>query len=243
MEKAYDHVNWGFLIYMLERLGFPEKWRTWIFYYISTVKFSVLINGALCGFFENYRGLRQGDHLSSLLFVVVMEANSKMMDKAVTEGRLSGFNVGTSIGDHLQVTHLLFADDMLVMCDIDIDQMLFLSWFEIVLGLKINLDKSKLVPMGVVPNFEMLVDALGCKQGSLPMKYLGLPLGAKWKDRAVWNPIIEKVERRLAGWKRLYLSKGGRLTLIKSTQSNLLTYLLSIFPILADIAYRMEQLQ
>ena len=102
---------------------------------------------------------------------------------------------------------------MLVMCDTDINQMLFLclilSWFEIVLGLEINLDKSELVPMGVVPNFEMLGDALGCKQGSLPMKYLGLPLGAKWKDRAVWNPIIEKVEKRLAGWKRLYLSKGG----------------------------------
>ena len=86
---------------------------------------------------------------------------------------------------------------------------LILSWFEIVSGLKINLDKSELVLVGVVPNFEMLVDVLGCKQGSLSMKYLGLPLGAKWKDRVVWNPIIKKVERRLVGWKRLYLSKGG----------------------------------
>ena len=148
MEKAYDHVNWGFLIYMLEGLGFPEKWRKWILYCISMVKFLVLINGAPYGFLENYRGLRQGDPLSSLLFVV-MEAISKMMDKAVTEGRLSGFSVGTSIGDHLQVSHLLFADDTLVMCDTDIDQMLFLHlillWFEIVLGLKINLDKFELV--------------------------------------------------------------------------------------------------
>ena len=80
-----------------------------------------MINGAPCGFFENYRGLRQGDPLSSLLFVVVMEAVSKMMDKVVMEGRLFGFSVGTSTGDHLQVTHLLFADDTLVMCDADID--------------------------------------------------------------------------------------------------------------------------
>ena len=129
--------------------------------------------------------------MSSLLFVVVREAVSKMMDKAVMEGRLSGFSVGTSTGDHLQVSHLPFADDTSVSCDVDIDQMLFLclilSWFEIVSGLKINLDKSELVPVGVVPNFEMLVDALGCKQGSLAMKYLGLPLGAKWKDRAKYG--------------------------------------------------------
>ena len=62
---------------------------------------------------------------------------------------------------------------MLVMCDTDIDRMLFLrlilSWFEIVLGLEINLNKFELILMGVVPNFEMLVDALGCKQGSLPI--------------------------------------------------------------------------
>ena len=94
-------MNWGFQMCMLERLGFQEKWRKWIFYYISTVKFLVLINGTPCGSFENYRGLRQGDPLSSLLFVVVMEAISKVMDKAVTEGRLSRFSVDTFTGDHL----------------------------------------------------------------------------------------------------------------------------------------------
>lgn len=94
VERAYDHVNWGFLIYMLERCGFPEKWRKWILFCISMVKFLVLINGVPCVFFGNYRGLRQGDPLSLLLFVIVMEAVSKMMDKAVREGHLSGFSVG-----------------------------------------------------------------------------------------------------------------------------------------------------
>jgi hypothetical protein len=78
---------------------------------------------------------------------------------------------------------------------------------------------------------------------SLPIKYLGLPLGAKYKDsniwnsiifffisKNIWNSIIKKMENRLAGWKRLYLSKRGRLTLINSTLSNLQTYFFVSLP-------------
>ena len=68
-----------------------------------------------------------------------------------------------------------------------------------------------MAPVGVVHNIELLLSILGCKQGSPPMKYFGLPLGAKFKDKTIWNPILEKMERRLAGWKRLYLFKGGRV--------------------------------
>ena len=75
------------------------------------------------------------------------------------------------------------------------------------------------------------------------MKYLGLPLGAKFKDKSIWNPILEKMERKLAGWKKLYLPKGGRVTLIKSTLSNLPTYFLSLFPIPASVANRIARLQ
>ena len=96
--------------------------------------------------------------------------------------------------------------------------------------------KSELVPVGVVHTFDLLLNVLSCKQGTLPMKYLGLPLGAKFKDKTIWNPILEKIEWRLARWKRLYLSKGGRVTLIKSTLSNLPTYFLSLFPIVAVVA-------
>ena len=109
-------------------------------------------------------------------------------------------------------------------------------WFEAVFGLKINLGKLELVLVGTVHNFDLLLNVLGCKQGTLPMKYLGLPLGAKFKDKIIWNPIMEKIEQRLARWKRLYLFKGGRVTLIKNTLSNLPTYFLSLFPIPASVA-------
>ena len=90
-----------------------------------------------------------------------------------------------------------------------------LIWFTS--RLQINLGKSELVQVGDVPHLEMLADMLGCKTSTLPMNYLGLTLGASFKMQSIWNPIAEKMERRLARWKRLYLSKGGRLTLIKST--------------------------
>ena len=77
VEKAYDHVNWDFLMYMLQCYGFFDKWRKWIWYCISTVKFSILINGSPSDFFGSSRGIRQGDPLSSLLFDVIMEALSR----------------------------------------------------------------------------------------------------------------------------------------------------------------------
>ena len=206
-----------------------------------------MINGSPCGFFGSTRGLRQGDPLSPLLFVLVMDALGRMLDKAVLEGHLSGFSVGNLEGRSLAMSHLLFADDTLIFCEANLDQIMILHmiliWFEAVSGLKINLGKSEIVPVGVVQYIDLFLVVLGCKQGSLPMKYLGLPLGAKFKDKSIWNPILEKMERRLAGWKRLYLSKGGRVTLIKSTLSNLPTYFLSLFPIPASVANRIERLQ
>ena len=97
-----------------------------------------------------------------------------MLDKAVLEGRLSGFNAGASAGRSLMVSHLLFADDTLIFCDANIDQLLILCmvpiWFEAVSGLKVNLGKLELVAVGAVHNMDLLVAVLGCKQGSLPMK-------------------------------------------------------------------------
>jgi len=107
---------------------------------------------------------------------------------------------------------------------------------EAVSGLRINLDKSELVPIGEVEDVESLAHILGCRIGSLPMTYLGMPLGASFKSISIWNGVIEKVERRLASWKKLYLSKGGRVTLIHSTLSSIPSYYLSLFPIPVSVA-------
>uniref|UniRef100_A0A2N9FJQ0 Reverse transcriptase zinc-binding domain-containing protein n=1 Tax=Fagus sylvatica TaxID=28930 RepID=A0A2N9FJQ0_FAGSY len=149
--------------------------------------------------------------------------------------------------DPIRISHLLFADDTLIFCEASLDNLIdlraILTWFEATSGLRVNLGKSELAQVGEVPHLEALAEILGCKTSALPMKYLGLPLGAHFKVQSIWNPIVEKLDRRLAGWKRLYLSKGGRLTLIKSTLSNLPTYYLSLFPIPVAVAKRIETIQ
>ena len=103
-----------------------------------------------------------------------------------------------------------------------------LMWFEAMSDLKINLEKSKLIPIGEVSNLEDLVEALGCKEGSLPSTYLKLPLGAPFKSSRVWDGVEKRFRIRLVLWRREYLSKGGRLTLLKSTLSSLLMYFVSL---------------
>ena len=69
--------------------------------------------------------------------------------------------------------------------------------------------KSELVPIGEVDDVHALDEILGYKVGKLPMSYLGMPLGASHNFPSIWNPILENFELRLAGRKKLYLSKGG----------------------------------
>jgi hypothetical protein len=97
--------------------------------------------------------------------------------------------------------------------------------------------------VGNVENVEGLVCITGFGVSSLPLKYLGFPLEASNKVKPIWDGVIEKLERQLASLKMMYLSNGGKVTLIKSTLSNLLTYFLSFFFLLTGVANLFEKLQ
>ena len=116
----------------------------------------------------------------------------------------------------VQIFHLLFADDTILFCDVSREQLLSirlaLSCFQAFTGLKVNVGKSEIVPVGEVNNLVALASILQCRVGSLPMKYLGMPLGTSFKTTSIWNSILEKMEKKPSRWKHLYLSKGGRLT-------------------------------
>ena len=75
---------------------------------------------------------------------------------------------------------------------------MLLFCFQEVTGLKVNMLKSEMVPIGEVPNVQVLAKLLGCRIGSLPITYLGMPLGASHKSPTVWNPILEIIKCKLA---------------------------------------------
>ena len=247
IEKAYDHVNWEALFYLLGRMGFGLKWRGWIKACVTSVHFSVLVNGSSEGFFESSRGLRLGDPLSLLLFLLIMEVLSRLLRKTKESNLIQGFHVGAVNSVGVRISHLLFANDTILFCDASRKQMLSirleLSCFQAFTDLKANVGKSEIVPIGKVNNLDKLANILHCKVGSLSMKYLEMLLRTSFKTTSIWNPILEKMEKKLTGWKRLYLSKSGRLTLLNNTLSSLPIYFLSLFTILKAVVARLESIQ
>ena len=117
IEKTYDHVNCDCLYFVLDRMGFGSKWISWMKACTSSVRFSVIVNGSLTDFFNSSRGLRQGDPLSPLLFLMIMEVLSCMLGNAVERGFIKGFQVGRDGHPNVCVSHLLYADDTILFCD------------------------------------------------------------------------------------------------------------------------------
>ena len=93
-EKAYDHVDWGFLEHVLERKGFSPKWRSWMRGCLTSTSFAILVNGSAKGWIKASKGLRQGDPLSPFLFTLVVDFLSRMIFRVEERGLAEGFLVG-----------------------------------------------------------------------------------------------------------------------------------------------------
>jgi hypothetical protein len=110
LSKDYDRVSWLYLRLLLKDLGFPVPFIRWIMCSITTVSFSVLINGSASPFFRSERGLIKGFPLSPLLFLLVVEGLSRAL---VAEKQTGSFPI-IKISSCLQVTQILFVDDILI---------------------------------------------------------------------------------------------------------------------------------
>lgn len=111
MEKAYDRVEWRYLNEVMQALGFPQQWCSLVMKCVTSVSFSVRVNGVLSPSFKPIRGIRQGDPMSSYLFLLCTEGLSRLL-------RLNGpqfLSRGIRVSCHAPwISHLLFDDDCLI---------------------------------------------------------------------------------------------------------------------------------
>ena len=128
IEKAYDSINWKFLLKVLRKMSFGSKWLGWMWSCLSSTKFSVLVNGVPAGFFPSTKGLRQGDPLSLYLFVKGMEVLDVLIRRAVEGGFLLGCNIRGDTRSSLNISHLFFVDDTIVFCEASKEHLTHLSW-------------------------------------------------------------------------------------------------------------------
>lgn len=143
MQKAFDRVEWDFLCDYMLQLGFCAKWVFLVRKCISTVSYSVRVNGDLCNPFTPSRGIRQGDPLSPYLFILMANALSSLMTKAIEDQTLKGIKLNPSCPT---LSHLLFADDAIFFLNGTITEAQnlanILNQYCFALGQAINLNKS-----------------------------------------------------------------------------------------------------
>ncbi|GJS68653.1 RNA-directed DNA polymerase, eukaryota, reverse transcriptase zinc-binding domain protein [Tanacetum coccineum] len=244
-EKAFDSLRWDYLDLVLDKLGFGFKWRSWISGCLTNVRSSVLINGSPTAEFELFRGLRQGDLLSPFLFILAMEGLHAFTTKAEEIGLFRGASIGR---DNMSISHLMYADDVIFFGEwswLNAHHLIcMLRCFYLISGLKINVRKSNVLGIGVSDNdVTSMANIIGCGAASLPMKYLGVPVGCNMSRCSNWNTIIKKFSSKLSSWKARLLSVGGRLSLIKSVLGNLPTYYLSIYLMLVTVRNKLESMR
>jgi hypothetical protein len=171
--------------------GFPLKWISWVMSTVRDGKVCINVNGERSPYFKTFRGLRQGDPLSPLLFNMVADALGVMLNKAVSKGHITGV-----LGDLIPrgISHIQYADDTVIMIDGSersiTNLKLILYYFEWLSGLKINYHKSEVYVFGVQQgDKELMANMLNCVL-ELPLKYLGIPVCDKHFAMGAFDPLI-----------------------------------------------------
>ncbi|KAK1318896.1 hypothetical protein QJS10_CPB04g01152 [Acorus calamus] len=241
LSKAFDSIRWEFIYQVMHDMHFPVRWIGWIRECIETPKYSVLINGSPNGFFGATCGLRQGDPISPLLFVLVMEAFTYQIDRSIMEGRIEPYLKG-----RVQISHLIFADDLILFSNGSPNSArginsLFRDFAESS-GLKLNPAKSQAFLSKTFSAPTEFIASLGIKAGTLPVRYLGLPLLDKALSHSSCLPLLDKLRARIMGWKGHLLSFAGRVELVKTVLNSLQIFWSASFLLPQKIMAAVEKL-
>jgi hypothetical protein len=241
--KAFDTVRWDFLLEVLEQFGFGVRWRAWVSILLRSASTSVLLNGTKGPRFRHYTGLRQGDPLSPMLFIIAMEPLQRIFQVATAAGLLSPI---ANRNTNLRVS--LYADDAAIFlnpCKQDVQVVAdLLDLFGKASGLITNRSKCVVYPIqceGI--NLQEVMEGFACPILSFPCTYLGLPLHVKQLRRVDIQPLIDKMANRLPAWKGKFLNKAGRLKLLNAALSSIPTYFLTMFAPMKWALKRMNKIR
>ena len=228
--KAFDTLSWEFLFTCLEGLSIPPLFIRWLKACICTTSFMVSYNGSVNGYFKGKRGLRQGDPLSPYLFVIAMNFLSLMLKKAAADNK---FKYHYKCKE-TKLTHLSFADDLLIFIDGSMESvqhvLMVLREFELRSGLKVNMEKTSFFASGLTEQESQLIQATtGMHMGSLPVRYLGVPLDSKKLSLTSAEPLLHQIKAKFSSWSVKTLSFAGRLLLIKTVIAGINTFWCSTF--------------
>lgn len=225
--KAYDSVDWGLLKKTLIYFVFLAQTMELIMFCVSSASLSLIWNGVKLESFKPNRGLRQGDPLSSYLFVLCMEKLSMMIVDKVDAGVWKPVHL-TQGG--LGVSHPFFANDILLFTEAKVTEMRMimkvLKEFEEASGLMVSNDKSKAMVSKNASrqNKERLMAASSIPFSSSMGNYLGFPLLQGRIKKVDFNFFLDKLKARLSGWKVKLLNKAGRVTLARSILTTMPLY-------------------
>jgi hypothetical protein len=224
-EKAFDTIEHATICKMMERLGFSPIWINWVQRILDSGSTSVLLNGVPRKQFQCIKGVRQGDPLSPLLFVLAADLLQCIVNKAHNEGL---FSLPISADPSNDFPIIQYADDTILIMKASQRELFYLKGllqsFTESTGLKVNYSKSQMIPLNMSQEqAAILSSTFGCQLGTLPFTYLGLPMGTTKPRVEDYMPLMDKTERRLTSTSAL-LTQAGRLQLVNSVLSSLPTY-------------------
>jgi hypothetical protein len=219
LAKAYDRVDWTYLEGMLLKLGFAKQWISWIMTCVRSVKYSIRLNGNLLQKFAPTRGLRQGDPLSPYLFLFVAEGLSRLLRQEINSGQLNELKICRQSPG---ISHLLFADDSILFFEANMDQAMrvksILSKYELATGQILSPDKCSLLLGNKCTTVagQQVAAALQVQSVGFEEKYLGLPVPEGRMKDGKFQPVKEKIKKRVTDYSEKYSSSGAKEVLIKS---------------------------
>jgi len=204
MEKAFDRMEWDFLLTIMFKLGFHPIWVNWIRICVSSSSFSILLNGSPFGNFTPTRGLRQGDPLSPFLFILGTEVLSRLFHHQESIGLLKGICTTKSCPP---INHLLFADDLIIFAKATYSEATVLSYclnkYCSWSGQKINNGKSSIL-FSKNTSSASISSVLGIIHFQLTTSapfHLGLPLMLGLSRKEAFQPLLDKVLSKITRWR------------------------------------------